>query len=72
MAIRRFVVVVLLWLLASCQAALPKGAEAWSLSGDALYAPKLSDALRTEREANLRAAREQIQVVARCRCRPLC
>ncbi|MFT7534908.1 MAG: hypothetical protein ACI85K_000858, partial [Hyphomicrobiaceae bacterium] len=58
MASRRFVVVVSLWLLASCQAALPNGVEGWSQSGRALFAPVLSVEVRAQREANLAAARE--------------
>ena len=58
MACRRLVVVVSLWLLAGCQAPLPDGAEAWSLSGRALHAPELSKEVRAERESNLSAARE--------------
>lgn len=58
MASRRFVVVVSLWLLASCQVALPSGAEGWSLSGRALYAPELPTEVRAQREANLAVARD--------------
>ncbi|MGK0200984.1 MAG: tetratricopeptide (TPR) repeat protein [Planctomycetota bacterium] len=58
MASRRFLVVVSLWLLASCQAVLPTGAQGWSLSGRALYAPELSAELLAQREANLKAARD--------------
>jgi len=44
-------------LLTACQAPpLPDGAECWSLSGQALRPPALSEALRLEREANLEAA----------------
>lgn len=57
MARKRLVVVGLLFATCQMQPALPDGAECWSLSGRALYAPELSPDLLKKREANLAAAR---------------
>ncbi len=58
MATRRLLILFLL-LLGACQAPLPKGAEAWSLTGEALFPPELSLELLASREQNLAAARQE-------------